>query len=102
MRISRMRSPYRGEQPIAIWREAWRLNVCENLPKSATKNTGDPMKNRDAITVIVTHALEREPDASYADLKDIVKGECARLSLAYNVEVIAAALDAATRQRKML
>lgn len=97
-----MKRPYDGSWPFRVWLHAWEHDCCETLPKIRAKNSADPMKNLPVITVIVSHALEPDPDLNYADLKDLVKTQCSQRSIAYNVDVIAAALDAATRERRLL
>lgn len=97
-----MKSAYRGDQPVTVWRDAWVTNMCERLTRAPAINGEHPEKNLSVITSIVAVILLADPSANLADVKDEAKYACQRRNLAYSSHVIGLALDAASRERRLL
>lgn len=97
-----MKSAYRGDQPVTVWRDAWVKNICEGLTRAPAINAKHPEKNLTVITSIVSVILLANPAACFADVKDEAKYTCQRRNLAYSSHVIGLALDAASRERRLL
>ena len=97
-----MKTGYKGDQPFETWLKAWETNTCETLARVPATNMSQPAKNLAAITAIVTALISQQPNIDMVDLKDEAKYACNRKNLAYDANVMGQALDAATRQRRML
>lgn len=97
-----MKRPYVGDQPIRAWINAWLSDSCETLPKAPPRNALEPMKNLKIITKIVSQMLYVDLVPAFTDLKDETKRLCITQNLGYDYHVINAAIDAATRERRLI
>ena len=60
-----------------------------------TRPLAQPVENYRVITKLVIERRKADPAASFTDLKDFAKDECARLRIAYDSEVVGKAVDSA-------